>query len=76
MMIDKYSFGGLHRRMKCAVCRQLAHISDISYVCTKASRMEEEEDDVRVVVSQFYNKIKLSQKVKTNEITSRRKAGI
>ena len=55
LMIDKYSFGGLHRRMKCAVCRQLAHISDISYVCTKASKMEGEEDDLRVVVSVVFN---------------------
>ena len=41
--------------MKCAVCRQLAHISDISYVCTKASKMEGEEDDLRVVVSNVFN---------------------
>ena len=41
--------------MKCAVCRQLAHISDISYVCTKASKMEGEEDDLRVLVSNVFN---------------------
>ena len=41
--------------MKCAVCRQLAHISDISYVCTKASKMEGEENDLRVVVSNVFD---------------------
>ena len=53
LMIDKYSFGGRQRSMKCAICRQLAHISDISYVCTKESRMEETDNNLRVAVSTF-----------------------
>ena len=52
-MIDGYSFGGRHRNMKCAVCRQMAPISDISYVCTKENRMDPTENTVRVVVSQL-----------------------
>ncbi|XP_069131636.1 E3 ubiquitin-protein ligase SHPRH-like isoform X2 [Argopecten irradians] len=48
VMVVKYSFGNNNRRLKCAVCRQLNFISDISYVSTKVAPDSEGVDGVRV----------------------------
>ncbi len=49
-MVDRFSFGGHRRTIRCAVCRQVAAINDISYVCTKQSRVEEIGSGLRVLV--------------------------
>ncbi|XP_046577408.1 E3 ubiquitin-protein ligase SHPRH-like [Haliotis rubra] len=43
IMADQYSFGGRNRSLKCALCRQATHHSDISYVSTRKSAEEEED---------------------------------
>lgn len=47
--MEQYSFGGRNRSLKCALCRQATHHSDISYVSTKKSAEEEEEDTIVIV---------------------------
>ncbi|XP_033741490.1 E3 ubiquitin-protein ligase SHPRH-like [Pecten maximus] len=48
VMVIQYSFGTQNRRLKCAVCRQLNFISDISYVSTKVTPVQEGLEGIRV----------------------------
>ncbi|XP_060077806.1 E3 ubiquitin-protein ligase SHPRH-like [Ylistrum balloti] len=48
VMVIQYSFGTNNRRLKCAVCRQLNFISDISYVSTKVTPVNDGLEGVRV----------------------------
>ncbi|XP_071112627.1 E3 ubiquitin-protein ligase SHPRH-like isoform X1 [Haliotis cracherodii] len=56
IMVEQYSFGGRNRSLKCALCRQATHHSDISYVSTKKSAEEEEEDTI--VIGSHSTKVK------------------
>ncbi|KAJ8314477.1 hypothetical protein KUTeg_006627 [Tegillarca granosa] len=48
VMVEQYSFGGHNPVVKCAVCRQRTHRSDISFVSTKKSVDPDNGDDIRV----------------------------
>ncbi|KAJ8314753.1 hypothetical protein KUTeg_006903 [Tegillarca granosa] len=48
VMVEQFSFGGHNPVVKCAVCRQRTHRSDISFVSTKKSVDPDNGDDIRV----------------------------
>ena len=50
IVVDRYSFGGRHRTVKCAVCRQSSSHGEISYVTTSGSPDTEDEAALRVKV--------------------------
>ncbi|OWF36325.1 E3 ubiquitin-protein ligase SHPRH [Mizuhopecten yessoensis] len=51
VMVVQYSFGSQNKRLKCAVCRQLNFISDISYVSTKVTPVDNGTESIRVMGS-------------------------
>ena len=53
IVVDRYSFGGRHRTVKCAVCRQSSLHAEISYVTTSGGHSSEDEAALRVKVSLY-----------------------
>ena len=53
IVVDRYSFGGRHRTVKCAVCRQSSLHAEISYVTTSGGQSSEDEAALRVKVGLY-----------------------
>ena len=62
IVVDRYSFGGRRRTVKCAVCRQTSLHGEISYVTTSQGQCVDNDLALRVKV--IYKLVKICHFVK------------
>ena len=59
IVVDRYSFGGRRRTVKCAVCRQTSLHGEISYVTTSQGHSIDSELALRVKVIKYYKLVQI-----------------
>lgn len=51
ILLERYSFGGRNRVVKCAICREITYRSDVSFVSTKKCSNDKDIQDFNIKVT-------------------------